>query len=72
MGFLAELIRFSKMVKNLAPIFNDNFLVELFHINKTISEEYLAFLSKSFSLLKEVANNKELLASTGLKPGLVF
>lgn len=71
MGFFNELVKFTKMAKNV-PFFSEAFLGELLHVNKVVSEEYVNYIAKCFSFLKDLSANRDLLTLTNIKPGVIF
>lgn len=71
MGFFNDLIKFSKMVKN-PQMFNENFLLELLHINRLNCPEYNEYLARCFVFLKDLSCNRELITSFNIKAGIVF
>ena len=68
MGFFSEMVKLSKLVKN-PPLFSNQFLVELLHLSESGQQEYVEYIVKCFTFLKDLSANKDLLQTQKLNPG---
>ena len=72
MIFFSEMVKLSKVADKGSPLFNTSFLLDFIHPTTSVSPEYVLYLLKCFTFLKELSVNKEFLASSRVNAGVTM
>ena len=71
MGYFNELLKFIKMVKT-PQTFGENYLIELLHYCPKGYDEWAAYTVRCFAMIRDIANNKDYIAISKIRIGVLF